>query len=63
MTVTVSDADRSLGAWYVRAGAQLELPLSTRFAANLRAGVTRVDLGAPHGASYVPEASLGLSLY
>jgi hypothetical protein len=49
--------------WYARAGAQLELPLTTRLAASLRAGVTRLDLDAGAGTLWMPELSLGLSLY
>ncbi|GEM_PF-5109863 len=44
----------------MRAGAQLELPLTTRLAASLRAGVTRLDLDAGAGTLWMPELSLGL---
>lgn len=49
--------------WCARVGAQLELPLTTRLAASLRAGVTRLDLDAGAGTRWMPELSLGLSVY
>lgn len=53
---------QSASAWYLRAGLRGELPLTTRLSAGLRLGVSRVDAGTL-GALYVPEASLGLSVY
>lgn len=62
---SLSSDDRSVrtGGWYVRGGAMLELPVTTRFAASLRAGLARMDQGAEAGVLLMPELSLGLSLY
>lgn len=63
--VTSVAPGRSLGVdgWYLRAGAHLELPITTRFAASLRAGVSRLDFGGHGGPVAMPELSLGLSIY
>ncbi len=53
---------RNFSAWYVRAGLQLELPLTTRLTTQLRLGASRVDPG-DHPAAYVPEASVGMAVY
>jgi hypothetical protein len=62
---SLSSDDRSVrtGGWYVRGGAMLELPVTTRFAASLRAGLARLDQGSEAGLLLMPELSLGLSLY
>lgn len=49
--------------WFVRGGAQLELPVTTRFAASLRAGAAYLSLDGAQGAAWMPELSLGLSVY
>lgn len=62
---SLASDDRSVraGGWYVRGGAVFELPVTTRFAASLRAGLARMDYGSEAGPLLMPELSLGLSLY
>lgn len=62
-SLTSDDHSRRSGGWFVRGGAQLELPVTTRFAASLRAGVTRMEYGGAVGVLLMPELSLGLSIY
>ncbi|MDB4928623.1 MAG: hypothetical protein JWM10_1107 [Myxococcaceae bacterium] len=62
-SLTPGDAGQRVGGWYARGGVQLELPITTRLAASLRAGVGRMDLGHAIGALVMPELSLGLSVY
>lgn len=62
-SLTSDDSSVRTGGWYVRGGAMLELPLTTRFAASLRAGLSRLDYGSAAGVLLMPELSLGLSLY
>lgn len=62
-SLTSDDGSVRTGGWYVRGGAMLELPLTTRFAASLRAGLSRLDYGSAAGVLLMPELSLGLSLY
>ena len=62
-SLTSDDHARRDGGWFVRVGAHLELPITTRFAASLRAGATRLDFGASPGVQWMPELSLGLSIY
>lgn len=54
---------RRLSTWNLRAGAQFELPFTTRLTGSLRAGVTRYagDASAPD--AWSPELTLGLSVY
>jgi hypothetical protein len=62
-SLTPGAAGARVGGWYARGGVQLELPITTRLAASLRAGVGRMDFGTARGALVVPELSLGLSVY
>lgn len=57
------DSANRYGGWYVRGGVQGELPITTRLAASLRAGVQRIDFGERVSTAYVPEVSVGLSVY
>lgn len=59
----VPSPTRDLSGWYVRAGVQGELPMTTRLTAQLRAGGGRYDYGQDYGAVWVPELSLGLAVY
>lgn len=62
-SLTPGDVGQRVGGWYARGGALLELPITTRLAASLRAGVGRMELGSGIGVLVVPELSLGLSVY
>jgi hypothetical protein len=62
-SLTSDDHSVRTGGWYVRGGAMFELPVTTRFAASLRAGLARLDYGSDAGLLLMPELSLGLSLY
>lgn len=62
-SLTADDSSVRTGGWYVRGGAMFELPVTTRFAASLRAGLSRLDYGSAAGVLLMPELSLGLSLY
>lgn len=62
-SLTSDDGSVRTGGWYVRGGALLELPVTTRFSASLRAGLSRLDYGSAAGVLLMPELSLGLSLY
>lgn len=54
---------RVISTWNMRAGAQFELPFTTRLTGSLRAGVTRYAGDATFGSAWSPELTLGLSVY
>lgn len=54
---------RALSTWNVRAGAQFELPFTTRLTGNLRLGVTRYAGDNTFTSAWSPELTLGLSVY
>lgn len=54
---------RNVSTWHVRAGAQFELPFTTRLSGTLRAGVTRYAGDAVMPDVWSPELTLGLSVY
>ncbi len=54
---------RNVSTWHVRAGAQFELPFTTRRSGTLRAGVTRYAGDAVMSDVWSPELTLGLSVY
>lgn len=62
-SISTEEHPNTIGGWYFRAGLHLELPLTTRLAASLRGGVTRLDFGTTAGALVMPELSIGLSIY
>lgn len=57
------DPSPDLSGWYVRAGAQGELPFTTRLTGQLRAGAGRFEYGGAYGTVWVPEVTLGLAVY
>lgn len=61
--LTPGQSGSTASGWFVRGGAHLELPVTTRFAASLRAGAAYLSLDGPVGAAWMPELSLGLSVY
>ncbi len=54
---------RNVSTWHLRAGAQFELPFTTRLSGTLRAGVTRYAGDAIMSDVWSPELTLGLSVY